>query len=253
MYFLYITSPGYAIFPDVTDVKSLALGRLRALSETAVNPASLSSLDSAQVGMAVMNYFQIEELNSYTAYGLFPNSYLDAALRLSGFGYEDYRQWCIHGSFSKKINAKLSVGIGIHYDLTSGTYEEDIPTALGADIGLNYLLHSHLRCVVLYENVFNNSDAYPGLLSSGVEYKMAPSCYLSLEYATDFSGISRFSFGIDYELSDRFCVRTGCYTQEFTPTFGLSFSWNRFTTDIACDKHAQLGYSTSLALSYKLN
>lgn len=249
VFLLYSTVSGYAVLPEAPDAKSLSMGRVRALSETALNPSSLSFLEKGAAGFTVMNHYQIAELNTFSAFGMFPNKYLDAAVRLSQFGFEDYREWAAQAGVSKRLLPMLSVGASIHYQCVTGVYDEDVPSVTGVDLGVTLRLMPDLRCALLYESLATNADKIRGLFSSGLDYRVAPSCHLLAEYATDFGDITRLSFGIDYELMDSFYIRTGCYTQDFTPTFGLSFTWNRFTADVACDRHAHLGYSTSLGLS----
>ena len=238
----------------ILDMKSQSLGGLRALSETSYNPAYWSFRDKTQVGFATQNHFQVKELNTLSGYVLLPNPWLDMGVSVAELGYTDYQQWMIHAGFSKKIHSQVAIGATLRYQSQTGLYDENVQPIIGLDLAMNVQLSPQIRGAILYENIAHNTtnaQLPTGMLSAGIDYTPLPPCHLFIESASNFRDVLRLTLGIDYELMDKFCVRAGCHTQELTPTFGVSFTWNSLTADVACDRHANLGYSVGMGISYQ--
>ena len=246
-----VFTPCFPSVPNVNDIKSQSLGGLRALSERSLNPTIWSFQEKKRLGMSVQNHFQIKELNSFSGYAIFPNSWLDAGGCVSEFGYEDYHQWEVSAGFSKKLHSQIALGTNLRYRQVTGIYGEGIRPYLGLDLALSYKMNDHLHWGLLFEGVAHNSPGADRMLSLGIDYSLLASCHLFMEYGSNFEDVSRLSIGIDYELMEHFFVRAGCYTQDFAPTFGVSFALSQFVIDVACDRHAYLGYSTGLGISYQ--
>lgn len=237
--------------PELSDLKSLSLGRVRALSEGTLNPSFLSFLTKKRFSFSVVNHYQIKELNTFGLYTLLPNPILDASIQMAEFGYDDFQQWRVQAGLSKKIFTEFSVGINLYYKGVTGAFEGDFPAVVGSGTGMNWQAKPNLRCAVLAESILVHTGEKLFRLAMGCEWAVAPDCDLLIEYATNFHDISRLSLGIDYELLDTFTIRAGCYTQRFTPTFGLSFPIKHLIVELACDRHDYLGYHTGIGLSYE--
>ncbi len=250
-YLCWLSLPAFSSDSTESDPHSSALGRIQALSESFPNPSALSFYQVPAAGISVMNHFEIKELNTLSGYVIFPNKWLDSGFRMSSSGIEDYRKWLIQGGFSKKIHPKLSIGAILHYEKISSAGDEEIDPVVGFDIGLTFQMNPHFRWALLVKNAADNSKENTTSIHAGVDYSISTACDFLLEGGAGIDGSTRFSAGINYELADRFYIRTGLYSEPLTPTFGLAVARGNLILDISCDKHASLGYSTGIGLSYQ--
>ncbi len=252
--FLFFCAVPSTMATDFTglDVRSVSLGRTHALSESFVNPSYLSFQPQKSIATSVYNQFQIKELNTYTLEGILPNKYLDAGLLVSEFFYANYQQCLVRTGFSKKVTSRIAVGANLRFQKISMDNCEYTKPFISADLGLFFRLNKKIDLALLVENVVDNSSLDKCILYAGTTYTIISPCKLLLEFYSDFNTAPGVSAGTEIELADHFYFRMGLHSSPFAPTFGLSFSFDAFTVDLALDKHQILGFSSMLGVTYHL-
>jgi hypothetical protein len=235
---------------NATNAHSFALGNLHALDESFVNPASLSFQSNKQLGISVLNRFEMKELNTSNLFGVFPNDWVDASILLLHYGYEDYQIIQAQTGFSKKIFPGFSLGINLIYSHESSILEEDAIHRLSSDIGIRYQHNSSIEWAFLAQNSLHTGKEQCWNLYGGMAYKALDNCRLFIETGYGFEKKLNVSLGIDYELIEQLNVRVGIQTANKTPSFGIAYRWNKWNINTGFSLHPTLGISSIIELIY---
>ncbi|MDR1683040.1 MAG: hypothetical protein LBS25_06600 [Candidatus Symbiothrix sp.] len=235
-----------------TDARSLALGRVRALSEELVNPANLSFSSEKEIGLTVFNHFEMSELNTATLYWKCPNSKIDFGTKFVTFGYSDYRISSWQGFLSKKIFSNLAIGIQLETIMQSSILEEDSRYFLSSGIGISYRLNERFDLSVLGENVLTTYETKPWRWMAGIRYHLSNEAVVLMETATGKIVPFAFSVGLEYAFSESFFLRSGYDSQGKAPSFGIGYQWNKWKIDVGFSLHQVLGISSGASVSYEL-
>ena len=233
-----------------TDARSFALGNLHALSQSYINPAWYSFQTNSQLGISILNQFEMKELNTIHLYGNYPNKYLDAGLAFSHYGYEDYQINQIQTGISKKVLTGLSIGINFVYYQENSIWKEKANNQLSSDIGICYQLNESFELAFLADHILHTFPDKLWNIHGGMTYKAVEGCSLLLE--ANYGAAKRFnlSFGIEYELAELFNLRAGVQTATKTPSFGIAYQWHQWKIDTGFALHPVLGVSSIIGLSY---
>jgi hypothetical protein len=233
-----------------TDARSFALGNLYALSRESNNPAYLSFQANRQLGVSVLNQFEMKELNTFYLRGKYPNPYVDAGLTFSHYGYADYRIVRMQSGLAKKILPELAIGLNLIYFSESSFLKENARNFLSSDIGLYYQLNKSITLAFLATDVLHT---FPGRIEkfhAGLAYEALTNCSFLVEAHYDTNHYFDLSLGLEYELAEKINVRTGIQTGTKTPSFGVGFLLNRWTLDAGFSLHPVLGVSSIIGINY---
>ncbi|MDR2806486.1 MAG: hypothetical protein LBB85_12810 [Dysgonamonadaceae bacterium] len=234
-----------------TGARSFSLGNIHSVGDEWLNPAAVSFTEGKQIGLSVFNRFQMNELNTGGCYFAFPNKYLDAGVRFSTFGYEEYRLTQLQGSFAKKIRTNLAIGIQLNYRHTRSHWEEDSQGGFSSGLGIYYRLNEQVDLALLGENLlcFSDEDVWRWL--AGLQYRVSESVAFFLETGYDREKTFRFSAGVDYAIFEQFHIRSGYDSDSGMPAFGVGYNWNRWQVDVGFSFHSVLGMSSIIGVMYK--
>jgi len=233
-----------------TDARSFALGGLHALSQSYINPAWNSFQPNSQLGLSILNQFEMKELNTIHLYSNHPNKYLDAGLTFSHYGYEDYQINQIQTGISKKVLTGLSIGVNFVYYQETSIWEEKANNQLSSDIGICYQLNESIELAFLADHILHTFPDKLWNLHGGMSYKAIEGCSLLLETCYGASKRFNLSFGLEYELAELFNLRVGMQTATKTPSFGIAYQWNQWKIDTGFALHPVLGLSSIIGLNY---
>ncbi|MDR2087384.1 MAG: hypothetical protein LBP72_09460 [Dysgonamonadaceae bacterium] len=233
-----------------TDARSFALGNLHALSREFLNPASLSFHTNPQASVSVLNQFEMKELNTFYLGGKYPNPYVDAGLTVSHYGYTDYRIVQVQSGFAKKILPNLAVGLNLIYFSESSFLEERDRNCLSSDIGLYYQFNPKLAFAFLAANLLHTFPDRIENFYGGLSYEVVENCSFLLETHYGVNRYFNLSLGIEYELVEKFKIRTGIQTGIKAPSFGVAFQQNLWTMDAGFSLHPVLGVSSIIGVNY---
>jgi hypothetical protein len=70
-----------------------------------------------------------------------------------------------------------------------------------------------------------------------------------LETSYDEENRLSFSVGLEYEILDRFIVRSGFQSNLKTPSFGIAYKWNNWTVETGFSLHSVLGINSMAGVS----
>jgi long-subunit fatty acid transport protein len=231
------------------DVRSFSLGNVHALSDELLNPAGISFSEQKQAGISISNRFQMKELNTANLYLKYPNKRLDAGIQFSTFGYEDYRIIQSQVCFAKKLTSNLSLGVQLAYLNESSILEDNSQHYLTSGLGFYFLLNEQISLALLGENLLHTFDENRTKLYAGLKYKPSGNTVILLETSYDEENRFRFSVGLEYEILDRFIVRSGFQSNLKTPSFGIAYKWNKWTVETGFSLHSVLGINSMAGVS----
>lgn len=234
------------------DARSFALGSPQSLSDELINPSELSFQEEIQCGISVFNRFEMSELNTIQAYSKFPNPIVNAGIKLSHFGYEEYYLIRIQASFSKKINPNFSVGINLNYWHESSISKEKDEQSLSSDCGIYYRLNEKWDLTLLAQNILSSSEFNSLQAYWGINYLAFSNFKILLEVNYKQSQDFDFSCGIEYVILEQLFVRGGIQIQNKSPRLGVGYRWRDWRLDVGFSTHSTLGISSIIGINYFL-
>jgi len=238
---------------STNDVQSFSLGNIRALSNGVINPAKISFSDEKEVGVSVLNHFQMSELNTSNLHLKYPNKWLNTGIGLASFGYTDYRIIQVQSAFSKKIHPDFALGINLNYLNETSIWLDNSQHYFSSDIGFFYTPSKQVHWALLIENVLANFDENKIAFSGGIKYIITENSSFYFESKYEKENPFSFSTGFEYEILDQFTIRSGFHSHPRTPSFGIAYKLGKWTIDAGFAFHSTLGISSMIGLSFILN
>jgi hypothetical protein len=235
---------------NTNDVRSFSLGKIRALSEELLNPANIPFSNRKECGISVFNQFQMKELNTVALYLKYPNKWLDTGVKISTFGYTDYRIIQTQFGFAKKILPDLSVGVHLSYLNESSILETHSRHYLTSGLGFYFNMNEQIDLALLGENLLHSLDENQFNVSAGLKYKVAEHSFFLLEASSGKEIHFSFSAGLEYEIFNQFIIRSGFKSNPGTPFFGIAYQWNKCIIDTGFSFHSTLGTSSMIGIKF---
>ncbi|MDR0427511.1 MAG: hypothetical protein LBH12_02785, partial [Dysgonamonadaceae bacterium] len=226
---------------------------IRALSDELQNPAVLSVQAHPELGLSVLNRFEMKELNTAGMYLKYPNRLLDCGFRLSTFGYDEYRISNIQLSSAKKVTSRLSLGANLLYYNESSILNDESGHYFSSDLGFRYLLTDRINIAVLFENILR-SDSERSLFSACLGFEYTPYKHTSflMEASCGEDKKVNLSVGVESVLSDRFILRAGLKAESQTPSFGIGYMMDKWVIESGFSFHSELGVSSIIGVRFAL-
>lgn len=224
-----------------TTVKGLALGMNGVTQSLYYNPSIISCATSPTLQVRFVNKFAVKELSTYSLQAVYPNSFASVAVSAATFGSSFYRNSSVGITLSKSLFQHWAVGASFYYEQIA------VPTMQKnqqmVDIGVTYAPNKSLIVALSALNVVDNCS-----VRLGAEWGIVSQVALLTELVYASNQFSSVSFGITYEVIQSLYLRAGLMAPTVQPSFGLGYSIGKFTFDVACTYHAQLGISSGAGL-----
>ncbi|MDR1762566.1 MAG: hypothetical protein LBR64_01235 [Dysgonamonadaceae bacterium] len=233
-----------------TDIRALSLGRVNALSNSLLNPASLSFNQRKSVELSVFNRFEMEELSTETLSASLPNRFIDAGFQLSAFGYEDYQLLGAKIGLAKRVSQQFAVGVSLGYMNESSVLLDVSNKILTADAGLCWKMSDKFDFAFSTKNLLHSASSMRRQCFAGILYRLSEAFNLLLEGGSDFEENHSASLGADYLIADKFNIRLGFNSNPKTPSLGFGYRIDHFTTDVCFLLHPVLGLSSGISVNY---
>ena len=235
-----------------SDARSFSLGNVQALSESLLNPAQLSFSKKQSLGVDVWNRFVMSDLNTVAMLWKCPNPVVDFGVKLTSFGYSDYRISQLQGHFAKKLFNVFSIGVNLNYIFQSSVLEENNRHFVSSGIGIYYRMNDKIDWAASGEHLLSTFDEKPWALHAGMRYMPSKDAVLLLETSYDHEKTLFFSAGLEYAILQQFFLRSGYSSLGKTPSFGLGYSWKKWKVDVGFSIHNVLGMSSIIGVNYEL-
>lgn len=113
-------------------------------------------------------------------------------------------------------------------------------------------LGAHINNLTQSKYSGDYSEAVPTLLRLGMMYKPHDKLTISTEIEKNTDMKFRIKSGLEYQIWEMICLRTGVATRPSTSHFGLGFKGANFYIDYAAHSHPHLGWSQHISIGYSL-
>jgi hypothetical protein len=220
------------------------------------NPAVMANLNQASIGLQYQNLFQIEELNSSSAWGTVPVPFGAFGAAASYFGTARFNEQRYTFGYARKLGTKISAGVLFNY-LTSNLPDEySTARALAGEVGL---LLNPIEKLNIGLHIFNvsgaeflnyNYEELPVFFRAGASWT-DDIFLLSSQIQMSNSGETILSLGSEITLVKNLFLRAGISSSGQTRySFGLGYKISRIAFDVAFNHHPVLGFSSFVSLQY---
>ncbi|SFE89330.1 PorV/PorQ family protein [Sunxiuqinia elliptica] len=221
------------------------------------NPAGFSSHDKVSLGLSYESRFSLNDLQTASAFGVFPLAGSWFGASFSQFGNQSYHEnkWSV--GIAKQLSARLRAGIQFHYLSIFLVENDERPAYLLADFGVQYAFKNG---VIVGAQLFNPNElqffkgnltnSQPLVIRLGVHQTFGEAVLLAVELYQQEEKVTGARAGIELNLKRQFQCRVGIDSQLSLFTMGLGYSVKHFQFDIAFAHHRYLGYSPSFSVYY---
>jgi hypothetical protein len=237
-----LSTPLYAV-DNVrnTTVKGLGLGEHGVTQALNYNPSIISLQTSPTLQAMFVNKFAIKELSTYSFQAVYPHALASVAVSATTLGSSYYRNSSVGVTLSKSLFKHWAVGASFYYQWIA------LPNvqinAQMIDVGITYTPNSALVLALSALNVVDNCS-----VRLGAAWDIISDVTLLTEFVYADNQFYSVSLGLEYELYPSLYIRTGLIAPTVQPSFGLGYTLGKFTFDVACNYHTQLGISSGAGL-----
>lgn len=243
-----------------SDLRSVGLGGNEVTQSLLFNPSlvALSSRPSLHIGY--FNRFKIKELSWLSCRFVYPNEWLSAAVDISSFGCDVYRDSRFRLSVAKLLNEQWSLGIAVQYRMVQSELFDKSPSFLSADIGAVWtpvddlligVLMKDLPTVTIVKNKIDNKPFTNYMVQIGFQWEVINKLFIMSSLGTEKEEALLANIGVEYAPYDCFKLRAGVRTAPLLPSLGMGFSFSRFVIDAAVQYHNQLGVCSGVEVGFR--
>ena len=221
------------------------------------NPACLPSLNGAAIAVEFAPaLYGIEELKrgALSMCGTLPVGTL--ALSMSGFGFTLYREIRVGVAWTRALNERVALGIGLNlYSLAIRNYGAD--RTVGLDLGMLVRIARGISYGFAFHNINrptigDNEEPLPQTMAMGVSVQPLPEALVALSAQKDSHYPFELSLGLEYSLEDVVTIRLGAANEPSSIAAGIGLRTSMLCVDYAYSMHPDLGGTHSFSLSYSL-
>jgi len=221
-----------------------------------LNPASASS-SNFLFGVSYSNRFLLKDLAAKDVILICPVSNSRAVVSFGQFGNEAFRENHLCFGLAKSLGARISGGILFHYIRLQMAENLGQPTLITLKLGFRYesqglgsgiSIFNPLGQQMKYRNFLHE---YPMSVRVGVHKWFGDGVLVLSQLSYDGIKNIRCQIGLQYNVLDRLCFRTGLQTLSPGWSLGLGFFFCKTQADFAFSCHEYLGFSPSVSLYFK--
>ncbi|MEO7802114.1 MAG: hypothetical protein ABIR81_08950 [Ginsengibacter sp.] len=245
-------SKKYPISANYIRLGTYSNTNLDAFSFTA-NQATLAQGKNFEAGVFGEKRFLLTELNFYNAAIVVPTKQGNFGIEGNYFGFSSYNESEIGLAYGRMLGDKVDVGIKFnYYAMRTAGYGNagTVNFEGGAIIHLSSKLNAGLH---FYNPVGGKlSGKIDEKLSSqytfGLGYEVSEKFFLSGEVFKEENIPVNMLAGFQYNLDKQFFVRAGLASENGNSYAGAGIRWKNFRLDVSAGYHQQLGFTPGLML-----
>ncbi|TAF63593.1 MAG: hypothetical protein EAZ55_13470 [Cytophagales bacterium] len=246
---------------SVIGAKSIGMGQISTVLKNDVwsvynQIGAIATLPQRQIGIAYENKYQLFEFQTFALVASTPLKVGALGISISRFGNSLYNEQKLGIGYGHRIE-KVSLGIKLNYlqiqvqDMGSaqqlvgeiGGLAEITPQLFWGAYIYNFNL---AKITGEYETI-----ALPVVLRTGIGYQPLKSLLIAAEVERNLQQNTSIKWGVEYQLSKAFLLRTGIHTEPFLGHLGMGFRNDAVHFDYAISLHERLGFSHQISAHYK--
>ncbi|WKV10851.1 hypothetical protein [Marivirga harenae] len=221
------------------------------------NTAGITSTNSFEVGATYANRFSMPGMD-FMAVGITSKlPFGHASLNVFRFGDDIYNEHKVSLGYATEIGI-IRIGGRTNY-LQYVVQDLGTRSSYSVDFGGIAMLTPQLAIGAQALNITQSSlnakteERVPTLLKLGISYRPRDYFMINAEAEKDILKTTLLKLGAEYNFLDKFYLRTGLNSNSFQSFYGLGFQYLSFQWDYALSNHAEMGFSHSVSMHYKLN
>ena len=225
---------------------------------SANNQAGLGYLEQPAVALYYENRLNVKSLSLQAGAFAIPVKSTTIGVNYRYFGYSKCNELKFGLAVGKKLGEKFALGVQMDYYQTYFADDYGNIGVLCGEIGMlcepveHLFIGAHLFNVSQSKQKANFNERIPTVMRLGVGYTIPKTATITVETEKDMRMDAVFKAGLEYTPVNDLFLRCGVSTSHlYQYTFGLGYSWKRFTIDASFCHHKFLGYSPHISLSAK--
>ena len=220
------------------------------------NTAGITTTENLQIGATYENRFGMEgmDLMGVGVTSELPFGY--ASLNVFRFGDDIYNEHKVSLGYATELGI-VKLGGRVNY-LQYKVLDFGTRSTFSVDLGGIATITPQLVVGAQALNISQSSlksggeQKVPTLLKLGISYRPRDYFMLNAEIEKDILRPTLLKLGAEYNFLEKFYLRTGVNSGSFQSFYGLGFKYLSFQWDYALSNHAELGFSHSISMCYKL-
>ncbi len=220
------------------------------------NPAALSTLKQAGIGVYGERRFNLEQLNMYSLSAALPTASGNFGVQGNYLGFSQSNQTQLSLGYGRKIVETVEIGAAFHYHAISqaGIYggSSAITGSLGMLMHLSPKITAGLNAYNPFRASWNKGEGerLPSRYTFGMGYDASDKFFATAELEKEEGQTVNVNLGIHYQLIEQLFIRGGIASQTSSYFAGLGLQLSGFRLDVATSFHPQLGVSPGVLLLY---
>lgn len=241
----------YSIVPDMKGARSWAMGGISLVNNNATsvfgNASCLAYNDNLKTTFVHKQGFLLKELSQSGIAVSLPFHNVTLGGGVSYFGYSLYNEMASTLAIAKKLSSTIAAGIRFCYyrQFASPSFYKNHYT-----FGVGLIIHP-INTIEIGVNVFNpffekennQLSEISSEFSIGLNYHVLKNVILSTEYEKNVGNPPCVKAGWEWFLTHWFVLRSGVASNPALYTFGTGFVFQKYTLNLAFQKHAYLGFT----------
>ncbi len=242
-----------------TGARSAAMGRCSvALSDTwsiMNNQAGLAKINRFSAGIAYESPFMLNELSAKSIGLVAPTKYGVLGLSYQNRGYELYNEQKLGLAYAKGFGPFLRIGLQLDYLQTSLGDGYGQKGSVTFELGLQSDISDKITIAVWTFNPLRvkladfDDEKIQSIYRFGIQWKASESFIALVDVEKNSNTrpvIARL--GLEYQVKDRFFIRTGTSTGLEIFSLGAGFRYKYFQFDLGAAMHETLGFSPQASI-----
>jgi len=225
---------------------------------SANNQAGLGYLEHPAAALYYENRLNVKSLSLQAGAFAIPVKSTTVGVNYRYFGYSKYNELKFGLAVGKRLGEKFALGVQMDYFQTYFAGDYGNFGVLCGEIGLlcepveHLFIGAHLFNVSQSKQKANPNERVPTVIRFGVGYVIGETATIAIETEKDVRMDAVFKSGLEYNPVGDLFLRCGVSTGHlYQYTFGLGYTWKRFTMDVSFSHHKFLGYSPHISLIAK--
>lgn len=250
-------------FSQFVSARNLSMGNVSSCQadvfSSIQNIAKLSANEKAAVGLSVKNSFLIKELQRSSIAIKTPLFSGGFGIRYYRYGYRYYNENQFEIAYAHNLGDSFSMGLRFNWLLIKFGEKQRKEQSIYPSIGINYSVNEKLQIGFILSNLSLNKignyspSSYSSYFLIGLAYLLNSRFRLHFESTLFLEKEPGVSMGLEYQIGERFFLRTGVNSIDSTISFGFGFKFQKWEADLASSFHNSLGLSPAISLRYAAN
>lgn len=220
------------------------------------NQAALASLEKPTMGVYYENRFGLKELSYKAAVYAHPTKFGTLALDASQFGFSLWSESKAGLAFGRSFGRYFAFGAQLDYIMINkgepyGRFQlVTFEAGVLATLSPKFVLAAHVYNPLNVRISDLSDERVPSVFNLDAACHVTKQFLITTEVEKSIDEKINVKAGVEYQLIDAICIRTGVSTNPSFFSFGVGIHIKKFSIDISTTRHQTLGFSPQTSVIY---